>query len=70
MEKLKVAGVVLVLFGLILGIIYGSWWLRRTFNWSFYYGKRFDRIERRVNNLDHRVAALELKLKGARECRK
>ena len=69
-EKIKIMVVVLVLFGLILGIIYGSWWIRRTFNWSFYYGKRFDKIEKRMDDLDRRVTALEFRLKGARGVRR
>jgi len=35
-EKLKVTVVILVFFGMIIGICYGSWWIRRTFNWNFY----------------------------------
>ncbi|RLG01795.1 hypothetical protein DRN58_00910 [Thermococci archaeon] len=61
-EKLKVVVVILVFFGMIIGICYGSWWIRRTFNWNFYYGKQFDRIEKKVNDLNRRVTILELKL--------
>ena len=55
-EKIKVIVVFLVLFGMIIGICYGSWWIRRTFNWNFYYGKR---IEKKVDDLDRRVTILE-----------
>ena len=58
-EKIKITVVFLVLFGMIIGICYGSWWIRRTFNWNFYYGKRFERIEKKVDDLDRRVTILE-----------
>ena len=34
-EKIKVTVVFLVLFGMIIGICYGSWWIRRTFTGIF-----------------------------------
>lgn len=66
-EKLKVVVAVLVFFGMIAGICYGSWWVRRTFNWNFYYGRRFDKIEKKVNDLNRRVTMLELKIKNVRK---
>jgi len=58
-EKIKVTVVFLVLFGMIIGICYGSWRIKRAFNWNFYYGKRFERIEKKVDDLDRRVTILE-----------
>ena len=62
-EKLKFVVVVLIFLGLLLGIGLGGWWIKRAFNWKFFYGKRFVRVEKKVDDLDRRVTVLELKFK-------
>jgi len=63
-EKLTIVIVILALLGMSLGISLGWWWIKRTFNWKFFYGKRFIKIEQKIDNLDHRLTILENKFKN------